>query len=326
MRVLAAAVWNRLLAPVAIGSLLVVLLAPSAPPWLLAAIWLGAVAYQPVRAHVAAYLSPAETTTEAPSSAGHAPDEAAAPPRPMVPDDVAELAERVWSAVLALADRYGMAPPAVVIEVDQARPVAYAQLAAVPVPGRLIAATRTRLCVSVPLVRLLPDPALRAVLAHEIAHLRHHDLVLGLLSGAVLWSAAAVVVWLAAAVDPSAGAAAGLGAHVVAVFAHAAFSRWRESRADRAAVRACGGPDGAIASIAALTSLDAPDPRRLRRIGPRRRAVLRVGQRVLDLLHSHPTTTHRLAALEALRPGRRSRPVAATIAPAPAWVRWPTAS
>jgi STE24 endopeptidase len=135
------------------------------------------------------------------------------------------------------------------------------------------------------------------VLAHELAHVRHHDVTLGTAGGAAAAAAAVLAADRLLAVpalagafgvtglgDPAAGACllflaavAGLAAAPVASL----VSRWSEARADWTALDVARDPDTAVALE--------------RRLALENRADLRPNRLLVALFWSHPPTMARIA-------------------------------
>ena len=111
-------------------------------------------------------------------------------------------------------------------------------------------------CCTTGLLDLLDDRELRAVLAHELAHVHRRDTLVASVAGA-LAGAIAVVAGAAALFgddDDDAPLAVAVLGPVAALIVRLAISRSREFRADADAVKLTGDPDGLIA---ALRKLDA---------------------------------------------------------------------
>jgi STE24 endopeptidase len=153
-----------------------------------------------------------------------------------------------------------------------------------------------------------PPDEIEVVVAHEVAHYRHNDLWWGIVVGAVLSFGglflASLVLRALAAVGPLEGQA-DIAALPVLLFSlgvyglltlplNNAYSRWRESRADAAALEATGlaGPfSAAMRRLAALNLANAaPHPL------------------IEAIFYSHPAIARRIARAEEWSRVRRSNP------------------
>lgn len=209
---------------------------------------------------------------------------------------------RITAEIAAAA---GLRPPALWL-VDDAAPAAFAT-GALPRQGAIVLTTG--------LVALLPERELRAVIAHEMAHIRRHDT-----------GAATLCVALAGALPLLALAAFGAGtddeedgtpawllaalAPFVAALLHLAFGAAREFDADRLAAQWCGDPT-ALADALARIEHRGHQARRLPRGAQRHppaAALLTVPAPPRPgwprWLAAHPSTERRIARLQAQAGGR----------------------
>ena len=131
-------------------------------------------------------------------------------------------------------------------------------------------------CCTVGLLRILDEHELRAVIAHELAHVYNRDVlvssVAGALAGAVMWSAS--LLWLLPGIDGGGGEddegwadliAAVLLGPLAAMLVRSAVSRSREYHADACASRLTGDP---LSLATALRKIDAGSRRTPLRGGP----------------------------------------------------------
>ena len=119
-------------------------------------------------------------------------------------------------------------------------------------------------CCTVGLLRTLDEHELRAVIAHELAHVYNRDVlvssVAGALAGAVMWSAS--LLWLLPGLDDGGDDDEGIGGLIAAVLlgplaallVRSAVSRSREYHADACAARLTGDP---LSLATALRKIDA---------------------------------------------------------------------
>lgn len=172
---------------------------------------------------------------------------------------------------------------------------------------------RASIVLTTGLVAMLPERELRAVIAHEVAHIRRHDtgaaalcvalagalplLLLGAFGADVDDEEDGVPAWLLAALAPFAAA-----------LLHLAFGAAREFDADRLAARWCGDP-GALADALARIERHAEHrlPRGTQRHPPTA-ALLTVAAAPRPgwprWVAAHPSTERRIARLHAQAGGR----------------------
>jgi STE24 endopeptidase len=171
-------------------------------------------------------------------------------------------------------------------------------------PALVTGAGRSRrVFLSSDLTRHWSDEEIAVVVAHELAHHAHHDLLRTLAADAVvlaagLWSADRLLAGVGAALawgGPSdltalPGIALAAGAvWLAATPARHAYSRHQERRADVFALRLTGGADAFSAAI--------------RRLGTRHLAEERPSAITRWLYHRHPPVAERLALAEQVRRG-----------------------
>jgi heat shock protein HtpX len=221
-------------------------------------------------------------------------------------------APRLAAAVQELAPKFGLVAPRLAI-VPTPSPNAFAT-------GRderhaLVAATEG-------LLRAVDDRELRAVLAHELAHVRDRDVLLmtfaATLAGAI--SFAAQIVFFSTlfggggsgrgSVNPVVLVVALLTAPIAALLLRLAISRSREFRADEVGAATLGDPE---ALAAALTTIEALAKRRPITVGSPAQASLFIvnpfrGASLASLFSTHPPTAERIRRLRAMRPDPTYRP------------------
>lgn len=204
--------------------------------------------------------------------------------------------------VAQIAAAAGVPPPSLWL-VDDAAPGAFAT-GALP--------RRASIVLTTGLVAMLPERELRAVIAHEIAHIRRHDtgaaalcvalagalplLLLGAFGADVDDDEDGAPAWLLAAMAPFAAA-----------LLHLAFGAAREFDADRLAARWCGDP-GALADALARIERHAHRLPRGAQRHPPTAALLTVAAAPRPgwprWVAAHPSTELRIARLQAQSGGR----------------------
>jgi heat shock protein HtpX len=173
-------------------------------------------------------------------------------------------------------------------------------------------------CCTVGLLRILDEHELRAVIAHELAHVYNRDVlvssVAGALAGAVMWSAS--LLWLLPGIDGGDDdegwadlIAAVLLGPLAAVLVRSAVSRSREYQADASAARLTGDP---LSLATALRKIDAGVRRNPLRGGP---GLAGIGHLMIvnpfaggaekgnwagQIFSTHPPVCERVARLERL--------------------------
>jgi heat shock protein HtpX len=203
----------------------------------------------------------------------------------------------LFNAVESLAARAGLPMPRIWIIPNQA-------------PNAFAAGRNPRhasVAVTEGLLKLLDERELRAVIAHELSHVVHRDILIATVAGAL----AGMISFLARAAfwfrggwvrSKKGGMAALVVAPVVATLLQLAISRSREYGADEAGADLCGDPE-ALAS--ALEKVD-QSVRKLQEPAVPATSHLFImnpflGQSFQTLLSTHPPTTERVARLRSGR-------------------------
>ncbi|MGC2035903.1 MAG: zinc metalloprotease HtpX [Thermoplasmata archaeon] len=167
----------------------------------------------------------------------------------------------------------------------------------------------------------LDDRELRGVLAHELAHVKDHDILVmtfaATMAGAISYAAQAVFFSMffgggnsRSNVNPLLLIVAVITAPIAALLIRLAISRSRESRADEVGARTIGDP----ASLAdALEKLEASNTRRPLGFGSPATSSLFIvnpfrGGALAGLFSTHPPTAKRIARLRAMSADFRYRP------------------
>lgn len=221
-------------------------------------------------------------------------------------------APRLARLVAELAPQFGLVEPRLAIVPTQT-PNAFAT-------GRderhaVVAATEG-------ILRLLDDRELRGVLAHELAHVKDHDVLLmtfaATLAGAIAYAAQIVFFSMLfggsggqrSQVNPIVLLLALITAPIAAMLVQLAISRSREYRADQIGAFTCGDP-GALAD--ALSKLEKGNQARPINVGSPAQSSLYIvnpfrGASFASLFSTHPPTPERIRRLRAMRADYHYRP------------------
>ena len=214
-------------------------------------------------------------------------------------------APQFYAMVRELAQRAGLPMPRVYL-IDEAQPNAFAT-------GRnpenaAVAATTG-------ILHLLSARELRGVMAHELAHVRHRDILISTIS-ATMAGAISALANLAMIfgggrdedgrpANPIAGLLVAMLAPLAASLIQMAISRAREFEADRGGAEICGNPD-ALAD--ALTKIDAyargiPMPTAEANPATAQMMILNPlsGGGIAGLFSTHPSTEERVYRLRSMR-------------------------
>ena len=169
--------------------------------------------------------------------------------------------------------------------------------------------------VTVGVLELMNDRELEGVIAHELGHVKHRDILISSIAatiGAAISSLAHFAYYASLFGgrrnddDGDSNPLAGLAMIIVAPFAamiiQMAISRTREYSADAAAAKYTGSPDGLISGLRKLESYSKQIPMNA---SPATAHMFIIkpfsGRALMSLFSTHPATEKRIAALEALR-------------------------
>ncbi len=216
-----------------------------------------------------------------------------------------EAAPDLYRMVDELRQRAGLPMPVVAIA-DSPQPNAFAT-------GRNH--SKSVVCVTSGLLRMVNPKELEGVIAHELAHIKHYHMLvstiaatfagaIGILGSVARWGAI-----LGGGRDgdrnPLALIVMSIVAPLAAMIVQMAISRTNEFQADRTAARIAGTPDGLVG---ALSKLDAASRRIPMEVNPAAAQLAIVnplagvrGQAFAKLFSTHPPTEERIARLRALR-------------------------
>ena len=202
----------------------------------------------------------------------------------------------LWDTVKRLAERDGLPMPRVCVS-PAAAPNAFAT-------GRNPA--HSAVCVTAGLRQILDDDELEGVLAHELSHVKHRDVLISTVAAIV----AGAITWLAYLAfffggdnrrNPFVALLLMILAPLAAALIQLAISRSREYEADRAGADLAGSPRG-LAS--ALAKLEAGSKRIPLRVPDTQSNMFIVqpltGSGVAKLFMTHPPTQERIERLMAM--------------------------
>ncbi|HEU4643141.1 MAG TPA: zinc metalloprotease HtpX [Gemmatimonadaceae bacterium] len=177
-------------------------------------------------------------------------------------------------------------------------------------------------CVTEGILRTVGQDELEGVLAHELAHVKNHDMLLqtvaATLAGAVS-NLATFGLWFGGGDDdhanPLAALAMALLAPIAAMLIQFAISRQREFKADAVGARISGRP---LELASALRKLEATAHRIPMQVSPSAAQLAIVnplaafgGRGMVSLFSTHPSTAERVARLERLAVEMRGAPALA---------------
>ncbi|WP_263770794.1 zinc metalloprotease HtpX [Propionivibrio soli] len=217
-------------------------------------------------------------------------------------------APQFYATIRDLAHRAGLPMPRVYL-IDEAQPNAFAT-------GRnpehaAVAATTG-------ILRLLSEREIRGVMAHELAHVKHRDILISTISATMAGAISALANFAmffggrdseGRPANPIAGLAVALLAPLAAALIQMAISRAREFEADRGGAEISGDPN-ALAD--ALTKIDAyakgiPMPTAEAHPATAQMMILNPlsGGGIAGLFSTHPATEERVERLRAMAVGVR---------------------
>lgn len=163
------------------------------------------------------------------------------------------------------------------------------------------------------ILELMNDRELEGVIAHELGHVKHRDILISSVAatiGAAITMLGRMAFWFGGSrsrddegnSSPLAGLAMLILAPIAATVIQMAISRTREYSADAAAAKYTGSPDGLISGLRKLESFSKRIPMDA---SPATAHMFIIkpftGQALMSLFSTHPPTEKRVAALEALR-------------------------
>ncbi|MBI4873741.1 MAG: zinc metalloprotease HtpX [Acidobacteria bacterium] len=162
------------------------------------------------------------------------------------------------------------------------------------------------------LLRILDDRELEGVVAHELGHVKHRDILISSVAAtiaAAITMLARMAFFFGGRRDDEDGGGGALGgifmlilAPIAAMLIQMAISRTREYSADAAAARYAGTPSGLVSALGKLEGWS----RRIPMDASPATAHMFIikpfsGQAMMRLFSTHPSTEQRIARLQALR-------------------------
>jgi heat shock protein HtpX len=203
----------------------------------------------------------------------------------------------LWGIVQQLSERAGLPMPRVYISPAQA-PNAFAT-------GR--SPRHSAVCVTAGLRQMLSDDELRGVIAHELSHVKNHDILIStiaaIMAGAISWLAY-MALWgnNDRRGNPLVALLMMILAPLAAALIQMAISRSREFEADRSGAELVGDPRGLARS---LQKLDAANKRIPLPVPDAQSSLFIVqpltGSSMAKLFSTHPPTEERVARLMAMQ-------------------------
>ena len=216
-------------------------------------------------------------------------------------------APQFYAMVRELAQRAGMPMPRVYL-IDEAQPNAFAT-------GRnpehaAVAATTG-------ILHLLSAREIRGVMAHELAHIQHRDILISTISATMAGAISALANFAmffggrdseGRPSNPIASIAVALLAPIAASLIQMAISRAREYEADRGGAELSGDPDALADALAKIDAYARGIPMPVAEAHPATAQMMIMnplsGGSIAGLFSTHPPTEERVARLRALARGR----------------------
>ena len=214
-------------------------------------------------------------------------------------------APQFYTMVRDLAQRAGLPMPRVYL-IDEAQPNAFAT-------GRnpdnaAVAATTG-------ILQLLSAREIRGVMAHELAHVRHRDILISTISATMAGAISALANFAMifggrdseGRSNPVASIAVALLAPLAASLIQMAISRAREFEADRGGAQICGDPHALADALARIDAYARGRPMPTAEAHPATAQMMIMnplsGSGIASLFSTHPATEERVARLRAMAPG-----------------------
>jgi heat shock protein HtpX len=224
--------------------------------------------------------------------------------QPVTPEENGEIYARVYPVVAGIAQRMGIPMPKLWVLPEES-PNAFAT-------GRN--PNHASVAFTVGILRLMDDRELEGVIAHELGHVLHRDILIS----SVAATLAAALTYLGQMAfffggrrsdddegggSPIAGLLMMILGPIAAGLIQMAISRTREYSADAASVRYTGSPNGLISALQKLETWSKRIP--LEDANPATAHLFIVNpfspEGVKRLFSTHPSTEERIARLEAMR-------------------------
>jgi heat shock protein HtpX len=160
------------------------------------------------------------------------------------------------------------------------------------------------------ITKLLSEDELRGVLAHELTHIRNHDILIQSVAsaiGAAITYIAYVLLWFGDDNNSPLGAIAGLGmfilAPISATIIQLAISRQREYAADAGGAEICGNPESLASALLRLEQGATAMPMQVNQASEPLYIVRPFkGKGIAGLFSTHPPIEERVKRLRQMRP------------------------
>jgi len=223
--------------------------------------------------------------------------------QPITPQDNPEVYRRVYPMVQNLTQRMNLPMPRLWV-IPESQPNAFAT-------GRN--PSHASVAVTAGLLQMMNDRELEGVLAHELGHVLHRDILISSIAAtlaAAITHLAYMAMWFGGGSrdddegrSPWAGLLMIILAPIASMLIQMAISRTREFSADAAAAQYTGTPDGLINGLRKLEQGVARIPMEDANPSTAHMFILNPfsGGGLSRLFSTHPSTEQRIAKLEALR-------------------------
>jgi heat shock protein HtpX len=224
--------------------------------------------------------------------------------QPVSPSQNPQIFARVGPIVQSLTQRMGLPMPKLYV-IPQPSPNAFAT-------GR--DPSHSSVAFTVGILELMNDREIEGVLAHELGHVKHRDILISSIAATIagaITMVARLAMWFPMGGgdrdDRRGGSPFGallmlILAPIASAMIQMAISRTREFSADAASARYCGSPDGLISALGKLEGYSKQIPMDA---NPATEHMFIIkpftGESFMRLFSTHPPTADRIAALQALR-------------------------
>ncbi len=208
-----------------------------------------------------------------------------------------EDAPRLYEIVRELSTRAGIPMPSLYL-IPQDQPNAFAT-------GRN--PKNSAVAVTAGITRLLSEDELRGVLAHELAHIKHRDILIQSVAstiGAAITYLGYMVLWFTDERNPFAMIAMWLLAPLAATIIQLSISRQREFAADAGGAEICGNPESLASALLRLEEGAKAIPMQVNQAAEPLYIVrpFRGNKGIASLFSTHPPIEERVRRLRQMRP------------------------
>ena len=206
-------------------------------------------------------------------------------------------APRLYEMVRELSTRAGIPMPRLYL-IPQDQPNAFAT-------GRN--PKNGAVAVTAGITRLLSEDELRGVIAHELAHIKHRDILIQSVAstiGAAITYLGYMVLWFTDERNPLAMIAMWLLAPLAATIIQLSISRQREYAADAGGAEICGNPESLASALLRLEEGVKARPMQVNQATESMYIVrpFRGHRGIASLFSTHPSTEERVKRLRQMRP------------------------